>query len=115
MLQGFHLAPSLFLSCLHNTRLKPMHVFIHRTPLDGVPVKVCVRSCTNRKIRRHLLCFFSRLVKLSCDERPKGSLLAFAPSDVVASAYRFRNSTRICSIAEQRSLAPSSFTRTTIV
>jgi hypothetical protein len=84
-------------------------------PVDGVPMKVCVRSCTNRKVCRHLLCFFSRLVKLSCDERPEGSLLAFAPSDVVACAYRFRNSTHICSIAKQRSLALSSFTRTTIV
>ena len=84
MLQGSHLAPPPRLSCLHDTRLKPTHALMHRAPADGVPVKVGVRSRTDRRIRRHLHCFFSWLCKLSRDGRPKGSLRAFAPGDVAS-------------------------------
>jgi hypothetical protein len=82
MLQGLHLAPPPFLSSLHDTRLKPTHVLMHGAPVGGVPVQSGVRSRTDRRFRRHLLCFFGRLVKLSRDGRPEGSLPAFAPGDV---------------------------------
>src|SRR6266567_5694870 len=37
-LQGFDLAPSLFLRRLDDTRLKPTHVLADVLPIDGVPV-----------------------------------------------------------------------------
>jgi hypothetical protein len=34
-LQGFHLAPSAFLSCLDDTGLKPTHSLVGFLPVDG--------------------------------------------------------------------------------
>jgi hypothetical protein len=45
-LQGFHLAPSLFLSCLDDTCLEPTHVVIGRLPVNGMPVGHCVERRT---------------------------------------------------------------------
>src|SRR5581483_8591020 len=59
MLQSFHLSSSLFLSCLHNTRLKPTHVLIHRPPVDGAN-EALREKLTHRGICRHLLSFFSQ-------------------------------------------------------
>jgi hypothetical protein len=47
----------------------------------------------------------SRLTKLSCDGRPGGSLLAFAPGDVT---------TRIRTITARPLLSPPSSTRTVV-
>lgn len=53
----------------------------------------------------HLLSFLKRLITLSSQEPPGGSLLTFVPGDV---------STRICTITAQRSLTPPSSTRTAL-
>ncbi len=110
-LQGFHLAPSAFLmekskrtrmiylnnglkpivrslidfsmSCLHNTRLQPTHVFMGGLPVDAVPTShFLVRDRTSSCVYCHLLCLLYRFLKLSCDKRPDGSLPAFAWDDV---------------------------------
>jgi hypothetical protein len=53
-LQGFGLAPSLFLRCLHDSRLKPTHGVIDVLPVNGMPVghavegrtsSICVGGC----------------------------------------------------------------------
>src|SRR6266852_2626231 len=88
-LQGFHLAPSLFLSCLDDPCLKPTHVVIGRLPVDIMPIGHSVERRTSsylffrellccRCLYRHLLSFLGRLVKYSRHERPCGSLPAFA-------------------------------------
>ncbi len=86
-LQGSHLVPSTFLSCLHNSRLKPTHVFIDLLPFNSMPVSDTVEGCTSsvftrwfccRASYRHLLFLLDRFVKCCCDERPGGSLPAFA-------------------------------------
>ncbi len=64
-LQGFDLAPSAFLDCLHDTRLEPTNHAIDLAPGDGVPVGRAVGDCTSRTSCRHLLCLLCRLVKLS--------------------------------------------------
>src|SRR5436189_4394014 len=46
-LQGFHLAPSLFLRCLDDPTLKPTHVLADGSPIDGVPVGYSVEGCTS--------------------------------------------------------------------
>ena len=66
-------------------------------PVDLAPVRLAVGSCTgpNRRHRlmdaggrvvRHLLCLLGRFAELSRDERPVGSLLAFARGDIAFSA-----------------------------
>src|SRR5216683_2438139 len=88
-LQGFHLAPSAFLRCLHDTRLEPTDLLVSFLPVNGMPVHAWVRGCTRRCAGaglvdeprysfRHLLCLLSRLTKCSRDKRPDGSLPAFA-------------------------------------
>jgi len=67
-----------------------------------------VGGCTNGIFRRHLLFPLSRFARFSREERPEGSLPAFAWSDFV------KGSTPIHSITEWHSLSPSSFTRTAI-
>ena len=88
VLQGVHLAPPAFLYCLHDTGLKPTHGLVDSPPINGMPVQDVVGGCTSnhRRLRgcfcRHLLCLLSRLVRCSRDERPDGSLPAFAWGDV---------------------------------
>jgi len=67
-----------------------------------------VGGCTNGIFRRHLLFPLSRFARFSREERPEGSLPAFAWSDFV------KGSTPIHSITEWHSLSPSSSTRIAI-
>ncbi len=84
MHQGFNFAPSLFLNCLHDTHLKPAHVLIYLSPINGLPVYLYVKGRTSQIFFCcHLLSLFGRFVSFSRDERPVGSLPAFAWSDVV--------------------------------
>jgi hypothetical protein len=69
---------------------------------------LCVRGCANGIFRCHLLFPLSRFARFSREERPEGSLPAFAWSAVA------RGSTPIHSITEWHSLFPSSSTRTAI-
>ena len=78
MVQGFYLAPSTFLSCLHDTGLEPTHISVDFAPIDGISVHRFVRDCTNSHLKvheccRHLLFLFCRFVKFSRGERPVGS------------------------------------------
>lgn len=85
-LQGFHPAPSTFLSSLRDTGLEPTNSTFSLTPVDLVPGYGPVGGRTNggiwddcpSRFRRHLLYLLSRLLKRSRAERPEGSLLAFA-------------------------------------
>jgi hypothetical protein len=71
------------LCCLHNTCLEPSHVSVNLSPINGVPVNRPVRGRTSKCChRRHLPYLFGWFVRLSCDERPDGSLPAFAWGDV---------------------------------
>src|SRR5215471_2660732 len=67
-----------------------------------------VGGCTNGIFRYHLLFPLSRFARFSREERPEGSLPAFAWSNVA------KGSTPIHSITERHSLFPSSSTRTAI-
>jgi hypothetical protein len=49
MLQGFDLALSPFLHCLHDTHLEPPHDTLGGTPVDGVPVRDVARGRTGRR------------------------------------------------------------------
>src|SRR4029453_2804368 len=81
VLQGSHLAPPAGLYGLHDTDLKPAHGLMDAPPIDGVPVHDIVGDCTS-SLCCHLLCLLNQLVRCSRDERPDGSLLAFAWGDV---------------------------------
>lgn len=76
-LQRFHLAPSAFLHRLHDTHLQSAHILVGFSPVDRVPVHCLVGGCTSI-ICFHLLSLLSRFGKFSRDERPRGSLPAFA-------------------------------------
>src|SRR5215813_13058488 len=93
---------------LHDTHLEPTNIAVNLPPVDGRPIHFRVGGCTNRKFCRHLLFLLSRLAGFSREERPEGSLHAFAWSDFA------KGSTPIRSITERRSLSPSSSTRTAI-
>src|SRR5260370_14981527 len=81
-LQGFDLAPSAFLRCLHNTRLEPTHVAVNGLPVNVMPsCHTVVGSCTSL-FDRHLLCLLDRFALFSCERRPRGSLPAFAWGDL---------------------------------
>src|SRR5260370_37635124 len=67
-----------------------------------------VGSCTSL-FNRHLLCLLSRFAELSCDERPCGSLHAFARNDVASIG-----SIPIPPITGWPSLHPHSCTHTSI-
>jgi len=81
VLQGTYLAPPAGLYCLHDTDLKPAHGLMHTPPIDGVPVHEVVGDRTS-VVCCHLLCLLNPLVRCSRDERPDGSLPAFAWGDV---------------------------------
>jgi hypothetical protein len=55
---------------------------MHRIPINGMPGPGRCGECTSGLARCHLPSLPKRLIKLSCDERPDGRLLAFAWSDV---------------------------------
>src|SRR5215510_529736 len=88
VLSGADLTPPTLLYRLHDTGLKPTHVLLDAPPVDGVPLQEVVGDRTSNAHRshgwfcRHLLCLLSRLVRCSRDERPDGSLPAFAWGDV---------------------------------
>src|SRR5262249_55909274 len=67
-----------------------------------------VGGCTNGIIRCHLLFPLSRFARFSREERPEGSLPAFAWSNFA------EGSTPIHSVTERHSFSPSSSTRTAI-
>jgi hypothetical protein len=81
---------------------------VNLPPVDGRPIHFYVGGCTNRIFCCHLLFPLSRFAGFSREERPEGSLPAFAWSDVA------KGSTPIRSITERLSLSPSSSTRTAI-
>jgi len=99
--------PPASLRCLHDTHLEPTDVSVNLPP-DGWPIHFRAGGCTNRIFRCHLLFLLSRFARFSREERPEGSLPAFAWSDVA------KGSTPIHSITEWHSLFPSSSTRTAI-
>jgi hypothetical protein len=84
------------------------------TRLDAFTIRAwsrrtfCAGGCTNGIFRRHLLFPLSRFARFSREERPEGSLPAFAWSNFA------EGSTPIHSITEWHSLFPSSSTRTAI-
>ena len=104
-LQGVHLAPSAFLRRLDDTRLKPTHVLVGRTPVNGVPAVGFVGGCTSRQVRRHLPCSLCRFFLLSRQSRPVGSQPACASGNVEP---------RIRPITRRHSLAPTSHTHIAI-
>ena len=57
----------------------------------GADARFSVEGCTNSLTHfcRHLLCLHCRFAKFSRDERPDGSLLAFAWSDVAVAQLLF--------------------------
>ena len=93
---------------LHDTHLEPTNIAVNLPPDNGQPIHFRVGGCTNRIFRCHLLFLLSRFAGFSREERPEGSLPAFAWSDVA------KGSTPIHSITEWHSLFPSSSTRTAI-
>ena len=82
VLQGLHLTPSAFLCCLDDTRLEPTHIAVSCRPVHLVPFHLTVGGRTSKRVRCHLLCLLCLLIKFSRQERPNGSLLAFAQDDV---------------------------------
>ena len=94
------------LSCLHNTRLQPTHIPVGSLEVNVMPTFKFAGSCTSRFCFCHLLCFLNRFLKLSCDVRPRGSLLTFARDDVA-----LLGSIPIPPITGRHSLFPLSFTR----
>src|SRR5262245_45356185 len=82
MLESFDFPPPAFLRCLHDTYLEPTDVLVNLSPVDGLPVHCRVGGCANRIICCHPLFPLSRFAGLSREERPEGSLPAFAWSDV---------------------------------
>jgi hypothetical protein len=105
MLESFDFPPSAFLRGLHDTYLESTNVSVNLPPVYSWPVHFRVGGCTNRVFRCHLLFLLTRFAGFSREERPEGSLPAFAWSDVVGS------STPIHSVTEWHSLSPSSSTR----
>jgi hypothetical protein len=99
---------------LHDTGLEPAHDPIGASPVNGVPVCRVVgdRTSTPCRLRgrccRHLLCLLSRLLRCSRDERPDGSLPAFAWGHVASGA------TPLPPMTGGPSLVPSSSTRSAI-
>src|SRR5262245_15233886 len=56
---------------------------MHGAPVEGMPIHCLVGDCTSRGCHCcHLPCLLDRFRNLSREERPEGSLLAFARSDV---------------------------------
>src|ERR1700730_15349905 len=87
--QCMDFTPSALLSCLHDTRLEPTDIAPDLAPVDGVPVRNSAGSrtskrCRCKRFRRRHICFAPRVswARLSRDERPEGSLPAFAVGDV---------------------------------
>ena len=88
-LQGFDLAPPLFLSRLHDTGLEPTHCPLAVVPTDIVPIervmkgrtssRLCIRMCWWSRFYRHLLFLLSRSPILLVMRIPDGSL----PADLV--------------------------------
>src|SRR3712207_9034232 len=81
-------APPAFLCCLHDTRLESAHIAMNFGPVDGMPARRFVGSCTSSTSVVsvvvgdgswccHLPCLLSRLANLSRAERPGGSLPTF--------------------------------------
>ena len=111
MLQSFHLAPPAFLHCLHDTHLQSAHILVDFSPVYRIPVHCLVGGCTSI-LCFHLLSLLSRFGNFSRDERPRGSLPAFAwdavrktgsPLNPYPSHYRktFAFSTFLCPPALQ--------------
>src|SRR5215510_16403192 len=78
MLESFDFPPPAFLRRLHDTYLEPTDVLVNLSPVDGLPVHCRVGGCANRIFRCHPLFPLSRFAGLSREERPEGSLPAFA-------------------------------------
>jgi len=63
---------------LHDTHLEPTNIMVNLPPVDGWQIHFRVGGCTNGVFRYHLLFLLSRFAGFSREERPKGSLPAFA-------------------------------------
>ena len=74
-LQGFNLAPFLFLYSLCNTHLQFLHTILSGFKINILPTLDCARSRTQFPV--HLLYPFQKFFKFSCKERPDGSLPPF--------------------------------------
>jgi len=97
------------LHCLHDTRLQTTHVPVGLSPVNGVPVYRCMQARASSPCGCSLFYefLFLRPHQVSRDERPGGSLPAFAWGDVA----RMGGATPIRSLTERPSLSPPSFTR----
>jgi hypothetical protein len=74
-LKGLHLAVFASLFRLDHTRLEPSNLAIAIGPIDNLRVRRAIGGRTGPKLLHcHLLFLLRRLVKLSSDERPWGSL-----------------------------------------
>ena len=73
-LQGFHLAPTLFLCCLDDTRLQPADLSFTLRPVNLLPCGRLAGGCTRRCSM--FICHFllRRFCEFSRHERPIGSL-----------------------------------------
>ena len=72
-LQGFHLVPFAFLSCLDDSSLQPTHIAMNFLPIDGVPVHYAVEGRTSsvyfrdfcrRGFCRHLLFLLGSFIQV---------------------------------------------------
>src|SRR6266516_2809132 len=89
VLQGLYLTPSAFLCCLDDTRLEPTHIAVSCRPVRLVPFHLTVGGRTSKRVRCHLLCLLCLLIKFSRQERPNGSLPAFAWDTVVCRPHPY--------------------------
>jgi hypothetical protein len=76
---------------LHDTHPEPTNIAVNLPSLDGRPIHFRVGGCTNGDFRYHLLFLLSRFAKFSREERPEGSLRAFAWSDVAEGSTPIRS------------------------
>jgi hypothetical protein len=90
---------------LDDASLEPTHVLVGTLPVNGMPIHPLAGSCTSSRSCRYLLCLLSPFAERSRQERPDGSLPAFAWDDVA------QGSIPIQTITVWRWLAPSSSTR----
>jgi hypothetical protein len=70
-------------------------------PINRMPIHQFAGSCTSSRYCRHLLCLLCPFAKRSRQERPDGSLPAFAWDDVAASRNPYPGDYRLafaCSI-----------------
>ena len=102
-LQGFHLAPAVFLSCLDDTRLQPSDLTFTLSPVKLFPSDRLAGGCTRS--------FSLRSFAISSCEGSASSLVTNDPLEVCPFARRSDVATPVRSITERPSLFPASSAR----